>query len=98
MPEITFLEAINQALQQEMRRDERVFILGQDIGVLGGAFKATEGLFDEFGRERVIDTPMCEYAFSGLANGAALMGLRPVVEFQFEYVNIKHGSKRLLQY
>ena len=83
MPEITFLEAINQALQQEMRRDERVFILGQDIGVLGGAFKATEGLFDEFGRERVIDTPMCEYAFSGLANGAALMGLRPVVEFQF---------------
>lgn len=83
MPEITFLEAINQALQQEMRRDERVFILGQDVGVLGGAFKATEGLFDEFGRERVIDTPMCEYAFSGLANGAALMGLRPVVEFQF---------------
>jgi len=66
-----------------MRRDERVFILGQDVGVLGGAFKATEGLFDEFGRERVIDTPMCEYAFSGLANGAALMGLRPVVEFQF---------------
>ena len=83
MPEITFLEAINQALQQEMRADETVFILGQDIGILGGAFKATEGLFDEFGRERVIDTPMCEYAFTGLANGAALMGLRPVVEFQF---------------
>ena len=83
MPEITFLQAINQALHQEMEADDTVFILGQDIGVLGGAFKATEGLFDKFGRDRVIDTPMCEYAFSGLANGAALMGLRPIVEFQF---------------
>ena len=83
MPEITFLQAINQALHQEMKADDTVFILGQDIGVLGGAFQATAGLFDEFGRKRVIDTPMCEYAFSGLANGAALMGLRPIVEFQF---------------
>ena len=83
MPEITFLQAINQALHQEMEADDTVFMLGQDIGVLGGAFKATEGLFDKFGRDRVIDTPMCEYAFSGLANGAALMGLRPIVEFQF---------------
>ncbi|HCU79818.1 MAG: alpha-ketoacid dehydrogenase subunit beta [Chloroflexi bacterium] len=83
MPEITFLQAINQALHQEMEADNTVFMLGQDIGILGGAFKATEGLFDKFGRERVIDTPMCEYAFSGLANGAALMGLRPIVEFQF---------------
>ena len=83
MPEITFLQAINQALHQEMTADDTVFILGQDIGVLGGAFQATAGLFDEFGRKRVIDTPMCEYASSGLANGAALMGLRPIVEFQF---------------
>ena len=83
MPEITFLQAINQALHQEMMADDTVFILGQDIGVLGGAFQATAGLFDEFGRKRVIDTPMCEYASSGLANGAALMGLRPIVEFQF---------------
>ena len=83
MPEITFLQAINQALHQEMMADDTVFILGQDIGVLGGAFQATAGLFDKFGRKRVIDTPMCEYASSGLANGAALMGLRPIVEFQF---------------
>ena len=83
MPEITFLQAINQALHQEMTSDDTVFILGQDIGVLGGAFQATAGLFDKFGRKRVIDTPMCEYASSGQANGAALMGLRPIVEFQF---------------
>jgi 2-oxoisovalerate dehydrogenase E1 component beta subunit len=83
MPEITFLEAINQALLQEMRADETVFVIGQDVGELGGAFKATAGLHAEFGRSRVIDAPMCEYSFSGLANGAALMGLRPVVEFQF---------------
>ena len=83
MPEITFLQAINQALFQEMRVDETVFIIGEDVGKFGGAFKATAGLYSEFGRGRVIDAPMCEYSFAGLANGAALMGLRPVVEFQF---------------
>jgi len=83
MPELTFLEALNQALHQEMEADESVFIIGQDVGKFGGAFKVTEGLYQEFGRRRVVDTPMCEYAFTGLANGAALMGLRPVVEIQF---------------
>ena len=83
MPELSFVQAINQALLQEMQADDTVFVIGQDVGEFGGAFKATEGLYKTFGRRRVIDTPMCEYSFSGLANGAALMGLRPVVEFQF---------------
>ena len=83
MPEMTFLQSINQALRQEMRNDETVFVIGEDVGEFGGAFQATVGLFKEFGRRRVIDAPMCEYSFTGLANGAALMGLRPVVEFQF---------------
>ena len=79
----SYIEAINEALHQEMERDERVFLIGEDVGAFGGAFKATAGLFDRFGRRRVIDSPMCEWAFLGLANGAALMGLRPVVEIQF---------------
>ena len=83
MPELTFLDAINQALLQEMQADERVFVIGEDVAAFGGAFKATAGLFERFGRRRVLDTPMCEIAFTGLANGAALMGLRPVVEIQF---------------
>jgi 2-oxoisovalerate dehydrogenase E1 component beta subunit len=83
MPQLTFLGAVNQALHQEMEADERVFCLGEDIGAFGGAFKATAGLFERFGRRRVIDTPMCEWAFVGMAGGAAMMGLRPVVEIQF---------------
>lgn len=83
MPELTFIQAINQALHQEMSADNTVFVIGEDVGAFGGAFKATEGLYNKFGRARVIDSPMCEYSFTGLANGAALMGLRPIVEFQF---------------
>ena len=81
--EITYLEAIRQALWEEMDRDERVFMLGEDIGVYGGAFKITKGFIDKFGPERVIDTPLSESAFVGAAIGAALMGMRPVVEMQF---------------
>ena len=81
--EITYLEAIRQALWEEMDRDERVFMLGEDIGVYGGAFKVTKGFLDKFGPERVIDTPLSESAFVGAAIGAALMGMRPVVEMQF---------------
>src|SRR5574337_658882 len=81
--EITYLEAIHQALWEEMDRDERVFMLGEDIGVYGGAFKVTKGFLDKFGPERVIDTPLSESAFVGAAIGAALMGMRPVVEMQF---------------
>ncbi|MCZ6794228.1 MAG: alpha-ketoacid dehydrogenase subunit beta [Planctomycetota bacterium] len=83
MPVLTLLEAINQALHQEMEKDDSVFVIGQDVGAFGGAFKATAGLFEKFGRRRVIDTPMCEWGVVGLANGAALMGIRPVVEIQF---------------
>jgi len=80
---ITFVEALRQALDEELARDERVFILGEDVGVYGGAFKVTEGLQEKYGEARVIDTPISEIAIVGAACGAALMGLRPVAEFQF---------------
>lgn len=85
MKEITYLEAINEALTEEMERDERVFIMGEDIGVGygGGIFGATRGLLDKFGPERVIDTPISESAIAGCAVGAALIGYRPIVEFMF---------------
>lgn len=79
----TYLEAISDALRCEMRRDDRVILLGEDIGAFGGAFKVTRGLLEEFGPERVIDTPISESGFVGAACGAAIEGLRPVVEFQF---------------
>jgi pyruvate/2-oxoglutarate/acetoin dehydrogenase E1 component len=80
---VTFLEAIAEALWEEMERDEGVFLLGEDIGVYGGAFKVTRGFLDRFGADRVIDTPISESGFTGAAAGAAHMGLRPVVEMQF---------------
>ncbi|MBI4543150.1 MAG: alpha-ketoacid dehydrogenase subunit beta [Gemmatimonadetes bacterium] len=83
MAEVTYLEALRQGLREEMRRDERVFILGEDVGAYGGAFKVTEGFYEEFGEARVIDTPISEAAIVGAAAGAAHMGLRPVAEMQF---------------
>jgi 2-oxoisovalerate dehydrogenase E1 component beta subunit len=83
MAVVTYLEAISQALREEMRRDPTVFLIGEDIGVFGGAFKITKGFLEEFGEERVIDTPIAESGFTGAACGAAIMGFRPVVEFQF---------------
>jgi 2-oxoisovalerate dehydrogenase E1 component beta subunit len=83
MAEKTYLQAIGDALRQEMRRDQRVFVLGEDVGVYGGAFKVTQGFQEEFGHWRVIDTPLSETAILGGATGAALMGLRPVAEMQF---------------
>src|SRR3954454_14152040 len=83
MAEITYLEAIREALFEEMERDPAVFCLGEDIGQYGGAFKVTEGLLERFGAERVIDTPISETGFVGAAAGAAHMGLRPVCEMQF---------------
>ena len=83
MPEITYLEAIRQALWEEMDQDERVFLLGEDIGTYGGAFKITKGFLAKFGEDRVIDTPLSESGFVGAAIGAALMGMRPVAEMQF---------------
>jgi 2-oxoisovalerate dehydrogenase E1 component beta subunit len=83
MPEKTYLQAISDGLRQEMRRDPRVFVLGEDVGVYGGAFKVTLGFQEEFGPWRVIDMPLSETAIVGGATGAALMGLRPVAEMQF---------------
>ena len=80
---VTFLEAIREALWEEMERDETVFLLGEDIGAFGGAFKVTQGFQEAFGTLRVIDTPISEAGFTGAAAGAAHMGLRPVVEMQF---------------
>jgi pyruvate/2-oxoglutarate/acetoin dehydrogenase E1 component len=79
----TYLEAIRQALWDEMEKDERVFMLGQDIGTYGGAFRVTAGFLDHFGPGRIIDTPISESAMVGCAIGAAMMGMRPVVEMQF---------------
>ncbi|HEV8200148.1 MAG TPA: alpha-ketoacid dehydrogenase subunit beta [Candidatus Polarisedimenticolia bacterium] len=83
MAVITYLEAIRQALFDEMGRDERVFVIGEDVGAYGGAFKVTEGLIDKFGEKRVIDTPISEAAIVGSAIGASYMGMRPVCEIQF---------------
>jgi 2-oxoisovalerate dehydrogenase E1 component beta subunit len=79
----TYLEAIRQGIEEEMARDESVFLLGEDIGLYGGAFKLTDGLLQRFGASRVIDTPIAEGAIVGAAIGAALMGMRPVAEMQF---------------
>jgi len=83
MPEITYLEAISDGLREEMRHDESVFCMGEDIGEFGGAFKVTDGFFEEFGANRVWDTPLAENAIVGAAVGAAVEGLRPVCEMQF---------------
>jgi 2-oxoisovalerate dehydrogenase E1 component beta subunit len=83
MPELTYIQAIGAGLRQEMQRDNRVFVLGEDVGVYGGAFKVTQGFQEEFGPWRVIDTPLSETAIVGGATGAALMGMRPVAEMQF---------------
>jgi pyruvate/2-oxoglutarate/acetoin dehydrogenase E1 component len=83
MAELTYLEAISDGLRTEMRRDESVFCLGEDIGAFGGAFKVTDGFAEEFGPERVLDTPLAENAIVGAATGAAIEGMRPVCEMQF---------------
>jgi pyruvate/2-oxoglutarate/acetoin dehydrogenase E1 component len=83
MPETTYIDAITQAMSEEMARDERVFLMGEDVGAYGGAFKTSSGLIERFGPERVIDTPISEIAIVGAASGAALMGMRPIAEMQF---------------
>lgn len=83
MREITYLEAIREALRQEMQRDEKVFLIGEDVGVYGGAFGVSLGLFEEFGPSRVIDTPISELGIAGVITGAALVGMRPVGEIMF---------------
>jgi pyruvate/2-oxoglutarate/acetoin dehydrogenase E1 component len=83
MPTMTYLQAISSALRDELRTDDRVLLMGEDIGVFGGAFKVTDGLSDEFGADRVMDTPLAESAIIGTAVGAAVVGMRPVCEMQF---------------
>ncbi len=83
MPTLTYLEAISDALREAMRADERVLLMGEDVGAFGGAFKVTDGFVDEFGEARVIDTPLAESAIVGTAVGAAVVGMRPVCEMQF---------------
>ena len=83
MAELRLIEAICEALHEEMERDDSVVLLGEDVGVKGGVFGASKGLVERFGPTRVLDTPVSEIAIAGVAIGAAMMGLRPVAEFQF---------------
>lgn len=80
---MSYIDAITLAMKEEMTRDERVFVLGEDVGRKGGVFKATNGLYDEFGEYRVLDTPLAESAIAGVGIGAAMYGLRPIAEMQF---------------
>jgi len=83
MAEFTLIEGVRQAMDEEMARDERVFIMGEDVGPRGGVFRATMGLFEKYGEKRVIDTPLAELSIAGVGIGAALYGLRPICEIQF---------------
>ncbi len=80
---ISYIDSITMAMREEMERDPKVFILGEDVGVKGGVFKATQGLYEQFGEERVIDTPLAESAIAGVGIGAAMYGMRPIAEMQF---------------
>ena len=80
----TYVDAIRQGISEEMERDDNVFVLGEDVGIYGGAFKVTTGLLEKFCETRVIDTPISESAIVGAAIGAAMMGLRPIAEMQLE--------------
>ncbi|SDI96640.1 alpha-ketoacid dehydrogenase subunit beta [Salimicrobium halophilum] len=83
MPVISYIQAVTKALKEEMRNDDKVFVLGEDVGVRGGVFRATDGLYEEFGEDRVLDTPLAESAIAGVGIGAAMYGMRPVAEMQF---------------
>lgn len=101
MPVITYREALNQALREEMHRDERVFLMGEEVGLYQGAYKVSQGLLEEFGEKRVIDTPITEEAFTGVGVGAAMVGLKPIIEmmtFNFSIValdQIVNGAAKI---
>lgn len=80
---MTYIQAVTTAMREEMRRDQKVFVLGEDVGKKGGVFRATDGLYDEFGEDRVLDTPLAESAIAGVGIGAAMYGMRPIAEMQF---------------
>ena len=81
MPVVTYRDALNQALREEMHRDDRVYLMGEEVGVYNGAYKVSKGLLEEFGEMRVVDTPITELGFAGVGVGSAMVGLRPVIEF-----------------
>jgi pyruvate dehydrogenase E1 component beta subunit len=81
MPVLTYRDALNQALREEMQRDDRVFLMGEEVGVYQGAYKVSKGLLQEFGEMRIVDTPITELGFAGVGVGAAMVGLRPIIEF-----------------
>src|SRR5690625_2706564 len=83
MPVMSYIQAVTSTLKEEMQRDDKTFILGEDVGKKGGVFGATKGLYDEFGAQRVLDTPLAESAIAGVGIGAAMYGLRPIAEMQF---------------
>ncbi|WP_102274639.1 alpha-ketoacid dehydrogenase subunit beta [Cytobacillus massiliigabonensis] len=83
MAVISYIDAVTMAIREEMERDPKVFVLGEDVGLKGGVFKATNGLYDQFGEDRVLDTPLAESAIAGVGVGAAMYGLRPIAEMQF---------------
>ncbi|WP_163537721.1 alpha-ketoacid dehydrogenase subunit beta [Gracilibacillus sp. YIM 98692] len=83
MPVLNYIQAVKEALKEEMERDEKVYVLGEDVGVRGGVFRATEGLYEQFGELRVLDTPLAESAIAGVGIGSAMYGMRPVAEMQF---------------
>jgi 2-oxoisovalerate dehydrogenase E1 component beta subunit len=83
MTEITLIEGVKQAMSEEMERDDRVFLVGEDVGPRGGVFRATQGLFEKFGAERVMDSPLAELSIVGIGIGAAMYGMRPICEIQF---------------
>jgi pyruvate/2-oxoglutarate/acetoin dehydrogenase E1 component len=87
MAVMTYREALNHAHREEMERDDRVFLIGEEVGVYGGAYKVSQGLLDKFGERRVIDTPICESGFTGVGIGAAMLGLRPIIEI------VNHAAK-----
>jgi pyruvate dehydrogenase E1 component beta subunit len=105
MREITYAEALREAMSEEMRKDERIILLGEDVGVYGGAFGVSRGMFEEFGPERVRDTPISELAITGCAVGAAMTGLLPIVEIMFsDFITlameqlINQGAKNRFQF
>ena len=81
MREIQFREALREAMSEEMRRDKSVFLMGEEVAEYNGAYKVSQGMLDEFGPERILDTPITELGFAGLGIGAAMNGLRPIIEF-----------------
>ena len=83
MAVISYIDAVTMAIREEMERDPKVFVLGEDVGLKGGVFKATNGLYDKFGEDRVLDTPLAESAIAGVGVGAAMYGMRPIAEMRF---------------